>query len=124
MRLPTERIVIGGESLIEATCRETLEEAAWEIEVSHLVGIYQWTSPRDGVAFMRFAFAARALRRHERALDHGIERAVWLGPDEVTRHDVPRRSPLVEACVRDYLAGQRHSFDVLRNLDARPGQPA
>jgi 8-oxo-dGTP pyrophosphatase MutT (NUDIX family) len=107
-----------GESLIEAVCRETLEESAWEIEATHLVGVYQWTSPRDGVAFMRFAFAARALCQHDRALDQGIERAVWLSADELTRHDVPRRSPLVEACVRDHIDGHRYSFEVFRNLDA------
>lgn len=107
-----------GESLIEATCRETLEESAWEIEATHLVGIYQWTSPIDGVGFMRFAFAARALRQHNHPLDQGIERALWLSADELARHPVPARSPLVAVCVRDYLAGQRHSFDLLRNLDA------
>ena len=106
-----------GESLIEAVCRETLEESAWEIEALALVGIYQWTSPLDGVGFMRFAFAARALRAHERELDTGIERAVWLSAAELAAHPVPSRSPLVGRCVDDYLAGHRHSFDLLRNLD-------
>lgn len=106
-----------GESLIEAACRETLEESAWEIEATHLIGVYQWTSPHDGVSFMRFAFAARALRQHDRALDHGIERALWLTADELSMHRVPARSPLVEVCVRDYLAGHRHSNALLRNLD-------
>lgn len=107
-----------GESLLEATCRETLEESAWEIEATHLVGVYQWTSPSDGVAFLRFAFAARALRQHDRALDQGIERAVWLTADELRLHPVPARSPLVERCLHDFLAGHRHSFEVLRNLDS------
>lgn len=113
-----------GESLIEAVCRETLEESAWEIEATHLIGVYQWTSPRDGVAFMRFAFAARALRQHARPLDQGIERAIWLTAEELTQHRVPLRSPLVEACVRDHRAGQRHSFELLRNLDSHLKQRA
>lgn len=109
--------VESGESLIEAVCRETLEESAWEVEPVALVGIYQWTSPHDGIGFMRFAFAARAVRAHERALDSGIERALWLSAAELATHAVPARSPLVGRCVDDYLAGQRHSFDLLRNLD-------
>ncbi len=113
-----------GESLIDAVCRETLEESAWDIEATYLIGIYQWTSPRDGVAFMRFAFAARALRRHARPLDQGIERAIWLTAEELIQHAVPLRSPLVEACVRDYRAGQRHSFELLRNLDSHLKQRA
>ncbi len=107
-----------GESLLEAVCRETLEESAWEIEATELVGIYQWTSPTDGVGFMRFAFAARALRAHDRALDTGIERALWLTAEELAAHAVPARSPLVARCVDDFIAGQRHSFELLRNLDA------
>jgi len=106
-----------GESLIEAACRETLEESAWEIEANDLIGVYQWTSPYDGVGFMRFAFAARPVQHHDRALDQGVERALWLTADELIRHAVPARSPLVETCVRDYLAGHRHSFELLRNLD-------
>lgn len=106
-----------GESLIEAVQRETLEESAWEVEATDLIGVYQWTSPTDGTAFMRFAFAARALAAQARPLDTGIERALWLSADELRAHDVPARSPLVAQCVDDYLAGRRHSFDLFRNLD-------
>jgi 8-oxo-dGTP pyrophosphatase MutT (NUDIX family) len=112
-----------GESLIEAACRETLEESAWEIEPTHLIGIYQWTSPVDGVGFMRFAFAARALRQQQRPLDQGIERTVWLNAEALATHPVPARSPLVRVCVQDYLAGQRHPFALLRNLDTTLRQP-
>lgn len=108
-----------GESLVEAVCRETLEESAWEVEATHLVGIYQWTSPDDGVGFMRFAFAAQGVQQHPRPLDQGIERTVWLTASELMQHAVPMRSPLVSVCVRDYLAGERHSFEILRNLDTR-----
>lgn len=113
-----------GESLMEATCRETLEESAWEVEPTHLIGIYQWTSPLDGIGFLRFAFAARALRQHDRTLDNGIERAIWLTADELLSHAVPTRSPLVERCVRDYCAGRRHAFDMLHNLDHHLRAPA
>ncbi len=106
-----------GESLIEAVQREALEESAWEVAATDLIGIYQWTSPSDGTAFMRFAFAAHAICAHARPLDAGIERALWLSADELRSHSVPTRSPLVTQCVNDYLDGRRHSFELLRNLD-------
>ncbi len=110
-----------GESLLAAVCRETLEESAWEIEPTALVGVYQWTSPHTGMAFLRFAFAARALRHHpERALDQGIERALWLSADELARHPVPARSPLVAQCVADHGAGSRHCASLLRQVDNQP----
>jgi 8-oxo-dGTP pyrophosphatase MutT (NUDIX family) len=91
------------ESLVAATIRETLEETAWEIEPTGLVGVYQWTSP-DGLGFLRVALAARALREHAgQALDQGIERAVWLSPEALDAHPVPGRSPLVRRCVHDFL---------------------
>lgn len=107
-----------GESLVDAVMRETLEESAWEITVQHLVGVYQWTSPSDGTAFMRFAFAATAARHTDRTLDTGIERAIWLSPNALRDHSVPARSPLVAQCVEDFLAGHRHSCDLVRNLDS------
>jgi len=106
------------ETLLDAVRRETLEEAAWEIEPVALVGVYQWTSPRDGVAFLRFAFAAKALRQQPgRALDVGIERALWLSAEELQQHPVPARSPLVGLCLRDYQHGSRHSSALLRHAD-------
>lgn len=106
------------ETLLDAVRRETLEESAWEIEPLALVGVYQWTSPRDGVAFLRFAFAAKAVRQHPgRALDVGIERALWLSTDELDTHPVPARSPLVGLCLRDYQSGSQHSPALLRNAN-------
>ena len=94
-----------GESLVAAMVRETLEETAWQVEATGLVGVYQWTSPIDGASFLRIAIAARPLVEvAERALDHGIERAVWLAPDALAAHPVPARSPLVQRCLLDYLA--------------------
>lgn len=113
-----------GESLLDAVRRETLEETAWEIEPAGLIGIYQWTSPTDGTTFLRFAFAAHAIRLHSRSLDHGIERAVWLSASELTTYKVPSRSPLVKLCVQDFLQGVRYPHQLLRNaMSERRGEP-
>ena len=104
-----------GETLIEAACREALEETGWEVELTDLLGLYTF-SPADKhgeMTYYRVCFAARALRHHpDRALDDGILRAVWMTPDEL--HASGRvRSPLVMNCVRDYLSGRRFPLDLI-----------
>lgn len=104
------------ESLVAATIRETLEETAWDIEPTALLGTYQWVAD-DGTHFLRFAMIAEARRQHpDRALDAGIERTLWLTADEVSAQSQRTRSPLVLACIEDYLAGVRHPLHALRQI--------
>ena len=103
-----------GESLAAAALRETLEETGWEVELTAFVGCYQWQAG-DGTAFLRFCFAARPLRHHpERPLDTGIERALWLTPDELRQREL--RSPLVWKAVADYLGGQRYPLHLVQEI--------
>lgn len=96
-----------GESLAEAAVRETLEETAWTVELTGLIGIYQYDAPDDR-HFVRTTFAARALGHDpRRRLDRGIVRALWLSRDELLGHPTPRRSPMVLRCLDDYSAGQQ-----------------
>ncbi|WP_312934282.1 NUDIX hydrolase [Pseudomonas sp.] len=104
------------ESLREAALRETLEETAWEVELTGLVGIYLYTAPSNGVTYQRICFAARPVRHHtERALDSDIERALWLSRDELLADPARWRSELVPRCIDDYLAGPLHSLALLRD---------
>lgn len=106
-----------GESLVDALVRETLEESGWQVEPTGLVGIYLWTSPVDGVSFMRVTLAATPLRHEaDRPLDTGIERALWLRPDELAAHPVPHRSPMIAHSLRDYLAHGAGSMDRLQHV--------
>ncbi|KRG78895.1 7,8-dihydro-8-oxoguanine-triphosphatase [Stenotrophomonas ginsengisoli] len=101
-----------GESLQQAALRETLEETGWEVELTGLVGIYQWTAP-DGSAFQRFTFAARPLQqRHDGPLDAAIEQALWLAPELLAGHS-GLRSPLVAHCVAQWQAGALYPLSVL-----------
>lgn len=103
-----------GETLTDALIRETLEETRWQVSARALLGVYQWTSPFDGRGFLRFAFAADlATEFPERALDHGIERVLWLTRAELLSCGIRLRSPMVLRCVDDYLAGRRHALDAL-----------
>ncbi|OGI48579.1 MAG: NUDIX hydrolase [Candidatus Muproteobacteria bacterium RBG_16_65_34] len=106
-----------GESLIEAVVRETLEETAWHFEPQALLGVYRWPHPTKGATYLRFAFIGRAVRHDpERALDHGIVRAVWMTPEEIRASRARHRSPQVERCLNDYLAGQRFPLDLLAEV--------
>jgi 8-oxo-dGTP pyrophosphatase MutT (NUDIX family) len=108
--------VESGETIVAAATRETLEEAAWRVNPTALVGVYQWQSPRNGT-FVRFTFAAEPCA-HEatRALDAGIVRTLWLTYDEIAARRQVHRSPLVLRSLDDYRAGQRWPLTVLSHL--------
>jgi ADP-ribose pyrophosphatase YjhB (NUDIX family) len=103
------------ESLPDAAAREALEETGWSVELTHLVGVYQWAN-HDG-HFLRFTFAAQA-RSHDstRELDTGIVRALWMTRDEIAASRSRLRSPMVLRGVDDFLAGKRLPLDTLTSL--------
>jgi len=107
-----------GESLLAAAARETLEETAFTFTPRHLVGVYLWraASPPAGaeVTYLRFAFCgALGALDPDRPLDDGILRTLWLTPAEIAARAAEHRSPLVQRCIDDYLAGARYSLDLL-----------
>lgn len=97
-----------GETPAQGAVRETLEESAWQVEVTDLVGVYLWQPHDSRRAYLRFAFAAVA-RAHDAArnLDDGIERALWMSPAELRAQPERHRSPMVMRCIDDHLAGRR-----------------
>lgn len=106
-----------GESLLQAVTRETLEEAAHDFVPTALVGVYlsRYLSARTGteVTYLRFAFCGDLGASHDRPLDHGILRAVWMTYEELQACRHRHRSPLVMQCVDDYLKGQRAPLALL-----------
>lgn len=107
-----------GESLLQAAVRETLEESAWTVQLTHLVGLYQWRAP-DGQDFVRVGFAAQPLTHHpDRALDSGIHRALWLTPAQMRQAGERLRSPLVQALADDWLGGARYPLQMARTICA------
>jgi len=104
-----------GESIAAAAARETLEEAAWRVDPTALVGVYHWQSPLYGT-YVRFTFAA-VPRMHEatRPLDVGIVRALWLTYDEVAAHPM-HRSPFVLRSLDDYRAGRRFPLGLISSF--------
>ena len=102
-----------GESIVSAVAREVLEETAHRFTPSALVGVYRWHYPAQDVTFLRFAFCGDALEEQGRALDRAILALHWLTPKKLAARRSMHRSPLVERCVEDYLAGKRFPLDVL-----------
>ena len=101
-----------------AAIRETLEESGWEVEPTHVLGLYHHDPVDLEYGFLRIAFVAKALReRANHQLDEGIERPVWLTRDEVVATLALHRSPMVLRCIDDYLAGQRFPLSMLNHLD-------
>jgi 8-oxo-dGTP pyrophosphatase MutT (NUDIX family) len=101
------------EPILQAALRETIEETGWEVEITHLVGIYTYTNP-DLITYYRFCYAARPLRQIPDAkLDHDIIGPVWLSLEELNARREQWRSPLVIKCVEDYIAGRRFPLDLV-----------
>ena len=106
-----------GESPAAGAARETLEEAAWQVEATALVGVYRWEAPDNGATFVRFAYAATPLAAvHGRRLDDGIVEALWLPYDEIVARRDEHRSPLVMRCIDDYRAGRRWPLDLVQDV--------
>lgn len=103
-----------GESLLEAIVREVLEETAHRFAPEALVGVYRWHDPPSDATYLRFAFRGTTGGRQEgRALDPEILALHWLTPQELVRRRAMHRTPLVERCLADHLAGKSYPLDLL-----------
>ena len=92
------------ESIFDAAIRETLEETAWRVELTGLVGLYVYTAPQNGVCYHRYCFSAKALEQTNNPLDTDILAAHWLNYNEIVSKGEQLRSPLVLKCIDDARA--------------------
>jgi 8-oxo-dGTP pyrophosphatase MutT (NUDIX family) len=105
-----------GESLVAACRREVLEETAHRFEPTGLVGVYRWHYAAKDVTFLRFCFRGRIQGEIPgRVLDKEIIALHWLTVDELAARRAEHRSPLVQKCVEDFLAGRHFPLEVLSN---------
>ena len=102
-----------GETLIAACAREVMEETAHRFEPLALVGIYRWYYVPEDVTFLRFCFSGKITGVERRPLDKEILELHWLNVTELKDRAAQHRSPLVQRCVDDYLAGRKFPLDVL-----------
>jgi 8-oxo-dGTP pyrophosphatase MutT (NUDIX family) len=103
-----------GESLVAACRREVLEETAHRFTPTALVGIYRWHYAAKDVTFLRFCFSGVIDSVEKgRQLDKEIVALQWLGIEELKQRKSEHRSPLVQSCVDDFLAGRSYPLEVL-----------
>lgn len=91
------------ETLVEAAVRETFEETGYKVDITGYCGVTLYTSPSNGVTYVRHTFAATVTERvPEATLDDGIVRTAWLSRDDVANsHRL--RSPIVLTTIDQYL---------------------
>ena len=103
-----------GETLLQAVVREVLEETAHHFEPTAIVGIYRWKFEPEDVTFLRFCFSGRILGLEAgRKLDKEIVDLRWLTLAELRERHPMHRSPLVQQCVEDHLAGRCFPLELL-----------
>ncbi|MDR2365271.1 MAG: NUDIX hydrolase [Zoogloeaceae bacterium] len=104
-----------GETLPEAAARECREETGYDFSPQSLVGVYRRLHPRGKVTYLRFAFAGEVVGHDPgRPLDKGIIAVRWLTPEALCAAPEKLRSPMVQSCALDYLAGRRAPLSLLR----------
>ena len=70
-------------------------------------------NPLD-ITYLRFAFCGTLGDEIPgQPLDEGIVRTVWMTPEEIRACAHLHRSPLLLACMEDYLAGKRFPLDLI-----------
>ncbi|MCH4248376.1 MAG: NUDIX hydrolase [Acinetobacter populi] len=105
--------VEAGETLIEAALRETIEETAWQVEITDLLGFYTYTPPMfPDRTYFRFCFLAKPIKDTQQKLDTGIIRATWLTLAEL-QNSGRARSPLVIKAIQDALNGQKYPLSLI-----------
>jgi 8-oxo-dGTP pyrophosphatase MutT (NUDIX family) len=103
-----------GESIVAACVREALEETGHRFEPTGLVGIYRWHYAPEDVTFLRFCFRGRVPDTPpSTSLDKEILALHWLTPAEISDRRAQHRSPLVQRCVEDFLAGRHYPLELL-----------
>ncbi|AUX93122.1 NUDIX domain-containing protein [Mixta gaviniae] len=101
------------ESLLEAASRELYEETGIQAEMTHFLGVQQWTAP-DNTPFLRFLFAVDLpARLPTQPQDSDIDRCWWLSPQQILAAD-HLRSPLVAESVRIWQSGVRYPLSLVR----------
>lgn len=102
------------ETLIDAAVRETLEETAWNVEITGLIGLYLFRG-ENGVTYQRTCFTGTAIAQEpELELDEGIIAAHWLTLEDIEDRRAQLRSPLVLDCIYDYLNKPRYPLELIR----------
>ncbi|MEM6583577.1 MAG: NUDIX hydrolase [Pseudomonadota bacterium] len=102
------------EGLMAAALRESLEETAWHIELTGLLGIALYSSPLNDTTYMRTTFIGTAIEcKKDVSLDPDIHEVHWLDYESILANSVKMRSPLVIDSIERYRAGIRYPLEFI-----------
>lgn len=107
------------ESIIQAALREGLEECGCEIELDHLVGIYDYV--KDYETIIRFTFKAH-LKDHDLSKvkisdpDGDIVGIKWYSKDEIYAKKSMWRTRLIGHNFDDYFAGKSFPLSMIQEV--------
>lgn len=108
-----------GENLIEAACREILEETGLTLHPDGWLGTYIYCSPYRKLTYLRFCFYCELTQDPGAHLpqdpDNDIIACHWLTEPEIRALGHKLRSPLVLECLEDYLQGVRLPLSSLKD---------
>jgi 8-oxo-dGTP pyrophosphatase MutT (NUDIX family) len=108
-----------GENLIEAACREILEETGLPLQPDGWLGTYIYSSPYRKLTYLRFCFYCELTtapgEHHPQDPDNDIVACHWLTEAEIRALGHKLRSPLVLECLEDYQQGIRLPLSTLKD---------
>ncbi len=107
------------ESLLDAVVREVAEETCRVFTPEALVGIYLFEQAEPRPSYLRLCFCGQVGEvQATLTRDPDIIAVHWLAPEAIGVAAPAARSPLVQRCIEDYLAGRRLPLDALQMLPA------
>ena len=105
-----------GESIEQAVVRETLEETGYEFVATGLCGVYRYLpDPTQNHTYLRFAIAGTTGLQVRQQLDSEIICAEWMTVEAIEQSAHMHRSPMVLACVLDYLHKPSYPLQVFNS---------
>lgn len=104
------------ETPLAAIVRETIEETAWKVQPTAIIGCYYYTPPMANTSYFRICYLAQCLEYTNQTLDKDIIGAKWLSYAEIKNRHNQLRSPLVLRCMEDFLKGQRYPLNLITSL--------
>lgn len=106
-----------GETPEDAVRREVFEEAACDVTVGELIGVYLWIHPQTRQQYLRIVYVAELEKAHRRRPpDAAIHAVHWLSRADLERRSHQHRSPVVMRCIEDYLSGKRQPNSLLSGM--------
>jgi ADP-ribose pyrophosphatase YjhB (NUDIX family) len=105
-----------GETFEDAAIREALEETGFNVELDGLVGLYTLRA-KNGATYHRLCYSAHRINQQAHPeLDADIIETAWFTYNELIERKAQLRSPMVLACIDDYLDNRRFPLDFVRAL--------